>query len=61
MKDPKGKAPFAYVAKRSPQARAFVIVADDVAGATRVADALFAEKKAVLGLYRAGAGVEKGP
>ncbi len=48
----KKKGAFAYVAKRSAQARDFVIVADDVAGAKRVADALFAEKKAVLGVFR---------
>jgi hypothetical protein len=44
--------PFAYVAKRSPQARLFVIVADDVAGAKRVADAVFAQSKAVEGVFR---------
>jgi hypothetical protein len=51
-REAKKKGAFAYVAKRSAQARSFVIVADDVAGAKSVADALFAEKKAIVGVYR---------
>jgi len=47
----KAGTPFAYVAKRSPQARLFVIVADDVKGAKSVADALFAQPKSVLGVF----------
>jgi hypothetical protein len=44
---------FAFVFKRGTQARGFVIVSNDAAGAKAVADALFAKETAFLGLFRA--------
>jgi hypothetical protein len=52
---------FAYVWSRTPQARAFVIVAESKEEAKGVAEALFAEGKAVEGVYRASASVLRAP
>jgi hypothetical protein len=44
---------FAYVAKRSAQARVFVVVAESADEARGVAESLFASDAPVLGVFRA--------